>query len=179
VDPAGSRPARVALLGAPPINRPVPSEGTPRSPRGRKKPDRRQTERIEEIYKGRLRAAAYARRLPPALIEANGDEERYPRRWGSFSKGLPHNALGEVDPRAYDTYLRAVDKGDHSVFEQIPLGGYLKLANPQAAYAFELIGPDATQLPYDLDSDLRLDRRAHTRPRMSAARSPRCKPERE
>src|SRR5947209_2523725 len=33
----------------------------------------------------------------------NGDEQAYPTRIGSFSKGLPHNNLGEVDVAAYQT----------------------------------------------------------------------------
>jgi hypothetical protein len=103
--------------------------------------------RAERVYQARLRAAKLERDTPIAPLHPNGDEGRYPAKWGSYSKGLTHNAIGEVEPRAYQTYLRAVETGDHSLLEQIPLGGYLKLANPQAAHAVDLIGPDAEVLP--------------------------------
>jgi hypothetical protein len=38
-----------------------------------------------------------------------------------------------------------VRSGRHKDFEAIPLGGFVKLANPQSAWAFDLVGPDATQ----------------------------------
>lgn len=41
---------------------------------------------------------------------------------------------------------RALDDRDPERLETVPLGGFVKLANPQAAWAFELIGPDASQL---------------------------------
>jgi hypothetical protein len=59
---------------------------------------------------------------------------------------LPHNTLGEVDPVAYDIYLAAVASGVPADFEKIPLGGAAKLANPQAGYAFDMLGPDGHQV---------------------------------
>jgi hypothetical protein len=61
----------------------------------------------------------------------------------SFSKGLPHNHLGEVDENAYRSLLRAMKSGSPSDFEQIPLGGAARLANPQSAFAFDLEGADS------------------------------------
>jgi membrane-associated phospholipid phosphatase len=103
--------------------------------------------RMEQVYRARVQAAELERERPKVEHLANGDETRYPARWGSYSKGLPHSATGEVDPRAYSIYLRAIETRDPALYEQIPLGGYLKLANPQAAYAIDLIGPDAESLP--------------------------------
>ncbi|MCU1350737.1 MAG: phosphoesterase, partial [Acidobacteria bacterium] len=102
--------------------------------------------RANRVYQARVAAARASRDLPVQPAVPNGDEARYPKLWGSFSKGLPHNALGEVDRGAYRTYLRAITSEDRQVFEQIPLGGYLKLANPQAAYSIDLTGPDAEKL---------------------------------
>ncbi|HYO54863.1 hypothetical protein [Archangium sp.] len=73
----------------------------------------------------------------------NGDEERYPHRIGNYSKGLPHNDLGEVDPRAYDAMLRALASGRFEDFEAIPLGGRLRLTNPLGGLTYDLLGPDA------------------------------------
>src|SRR5438874_1069476 len=40
---------------------------------------------------------------------SNGDETTYANRIGSFSKGLPHNNLGEVNLNAYTTLLNALE----------------------------------------------------------------------
>ena len=73
---------------------------------------------------------------------ANGDEQLYPNRIASYSKGLPHNGLGEVDLNAYNALISAVNSGLNSDFEAIPLGGTAKLANPQSAYCFSMEGAD-------------------------------------
>ncbi|HEX9982416.1 MAG TPA: vanadium-dependent haloperoxidase [Thermoanaerobaculia bacterium] len=98
------------------------------------------------MYQARLRAAELCRANGVAAPMANGDEERYPQKWGRYSKGLPHDAAGNVDLPSYRAYLEAVLDPEHDRFERIPLGGYLKLANPQAAHAIDLIGPDSEQL---------------------------------
>src|SRR5687768_16952624 len=82
--------------------------------------------------------------IPPQFARSNnGDETLYPNRIGNFSKGLPHQANGEVVPAAYDAMLNAIRTGDPAAFEQIPMGGTVKLTSPQAGYAFDLEGPDA------------------------------------
>jgi hypothetical protein len=77
---------------------------------------------------------------------SNGDEERYPAGWANFSKALPHNKLGEVDPDAYRKLLQAINSRKSSDFDQLPLAGTTKLANPQSAFAFELEGADSQSL---------------------------------
>ncbi|WNG44855.1 hypothetical protein F0U60_12690 [Archangium minus] len=79
----------------------------------------------------------------------NGDEERYPNRIGNYSKGLPHNALGEVEPAAYNALLRAIDTGRFEDFEAIPLGGLVRLFNPMGGLTYDLVGPDAAALSYE------------------------------
>jgi hypothetical protein len=74
--------------------------------------------------------------------QANGDEEQYPPGVANYSKALPHNALGEADPNAYRQLLQAIRSGSPDDFDRVPLGGKVKLANPQAAFAFELEGAD-------------------------------------
>ncbi|AUX40670.1 hypothetical protein SOCE26_020710 [Sorangium cellulosum] len=81
--------------------------------------------------------------------ETNGDEARYPERIGNYSKGLPHNDLGEVDPEAYDALLCALASGRWEDFEAIPLGGRLRLTNPLGGLTYDLIGPDAAAVPLD------------------------------
>ncbi|HMK31826.1 MAG TPA: vanadium-dependent haloperoxidase [Terriglobales bacterium] len=81
--------------------------------------------------------------LPP--LSTTGDELRYASRIGNFSKGLPHNALGEVDPHAYRSLLEAIASGQPEDFENIVLGGAVKLVNPQAGLAFDMEGLDSHQ----------------------------------
>jgi hypothetical protein len=95
--------------------------------------------------KVRINAAklAYARPLPDH--PSNNEEIDYPYV-GNYSKGLPHNSLGEVDPIAYAALLKAVSTGAATDFEAIPLGGTSKLVNPQSGLAFDLEGPDSHAL---------------------------------
>jgi hypothetical protein len=75
----------------------------------------------------------------------NGDEDLYPNRIGSYSKALPHDAVGEVDPDAYQALLDALTSCHPDDFEAIPLGGARRLTNPQAGIAFDTHGNDPHQ----------------------------------
>ncbi len=101
------------------------------------------TERRRRAFVIRRDAAIFQRDFPTAPNVSNGDEELYPKRIASYSKGLPHNDLGEVDLNAYGAYIQALNTGPWSDFEAIPLGGTSKLANPQSAYCFSMEGADA------------------------------------
>ena len=114
-----------------------PAAGKPLSPEAR---------RLAEAFEVRLKAAEHARGLGPGAQSANRDEEGIPGRVACYSKGLPHDARGVVDLKAYEVYLRALASGKPEDFERIPLGGFVKLSDPQAAWAFDLMGPDSSQL---------------------------------
>jgi len=103
-----------------------------------------ETERLSRSFAVRLHAAEHARGQGAGKQRANEDEALLPGI-ACYSKGLPHNARGEVDPKAYKVLLGALRTGKPEDFERIPLGRYVKLANPQAALAFDLLGPDASQ----------------------------------
>ena len=102
-------------------------------------------ERRNKAFQIRLDAALYQKNLPLPSHPNNREERDYPYL-GNFSKGLPHNELGEVDPRAYRTLLKALWVGKDSAFEQIPLGGTRPLTNPQAGIAYDIEGPDSHHL---------------------------------
>jgi hypothetical protein len=91
----------------------------------------------------RIDAAKLAERRPQPDHPNNGEEALYPNRIASYSKALPHNRLGEVDPKAYKALLAAMASGRETDFERIPLGFGRRLTNPQAALAFDLEGPDS------------------------------------
>lgn len=102
--------------------------------------------RLQQAYRLRQEAALFQRDLPLPNHPCNGDENLYPNKIGNFSKGLPHNQLGEVILPAYSALIGALSTGDPEEFEFIPLGGVAKLTDPQAAYAFEMAGPDSHHL---------------------------------
>jgi hypothetical protein len=76
----------------------------------------------------------------------NNDEELYPDKIGSYSKGLPHNADGTVVASAYAALVQAINSGLPADFDAIPLGGSRGLTNPQSGLAFDVEGPDAQAL---------------------------------
>jgi membrane-associated phospholipid phosphatase len=78
-----------------------------------------------------------------ALHPDNGDEDRYDNKIGNYSKGLPHNNLGEVDVNAYNTLITAVTSGLSSDYEAITLGGTVRFTNPQNALVYTLEGQDS------------------------------------
>lgn len=78
----------------------------------------------------------------------NGDEELYPDRIGSYSKGLPHNAFGEVAVATYDQYVQALKTGRQLDLEFVQSGQpnsqqRIKLVNPLSGLAYDLQGCDA------------------------------------
>ena len=84
--------------------------------------------------------------IPNLQHPNNGDEERYPQKIANFSKGLPHNADGIVLLSAYTAMLKALDGGNAADFDEITMGGNLRLTDPQAGLAFDLEGPDSHAL---------------------------------
>lgn len=101
------------------------------------------TERAAQALAIRRRAAFFQSQQPLPALATNGDEELYGNHIASYTKALPHNDLGEVDPAAYQALRAALASGDPPDFNTIPTGGNGKLANPQAAYALSLIGADS------------------------------------
>ena len=85
---------------------------------------------------------------PSAPQLDNGDEALYSTKIGNFSKGLPHNDLGEVQGYAYDLFVQAMHSGTQEAMDQIPMGSpdpsqRLKLVNPCSGVAFDLQGADS------------------------------------
>src|SRR5580693_1223426 len=55
----------------------------------------RDPDRENDSFQIRVRAASEEREVRIPANQTNGDEDRYSNFIGDFSKGLPHNALGE------------------------------------------------------------------------------------
>ncbi len=124
-----------------------------RSSDGRETGSRATSDSPEPQMQRRRRAA----RRRQACIRANlltrprfdqprsGDEERFGREvnyFASFSKGLPHDEYGEVDPDAYETLLSALETEGGGDFEAIPEPGVRPLTNPEAAISYNTVGLD-------------------------------------
>jgi membrane-associated phospholipid phosphatase len=103
-------------------------------------------ERRQQAYDVRHQMALAHKHRPLPAHPTNGDDERYANRIGSYSKALPHDARGEVDPDAYAALLDALTTGEAAAFEALPLGGTVALVNPLAALAFVLAGADSHHL---------------------------------
>ncbi|HVR47218.1 MAG TPA: vanadium-dependent haloperoxidase [Candidatus Binatia bacterium] len=76
---------------------------------------------------------------------ANGDELRYTDKRASFSKTLPHDDLGEVDPAAFSRFVAIVERGNPAEFEQVPRDALAveRLNDPQATYAYDFTATDS------------------------------------
>jgi hypothetical protein len=96
-----------------------------------------------ELLKGEAASANSLLPIPNNI--SNRDDIVYEAKLGSYHKGLPHNDLGEVDPKAYAAMLHALESGRPELFESIPLGGSSKLSNPQGGLAFDLEACDSQQ----------------------------------
>jgi hypothetical protein len=131
---------------------------------------RRVSTRRSDARRFREEAAALAAaRTHPDQV-SNGEESEYVRPNGqlsyvaNYSKALPHNQFGEVNPAAYRSLLRALYSHNPDHFEQIPLGmpnTGLNLTNPQAGLASIWKGLTPKQWPS-------LPRHGSTAPRIPA-----------
>ena len=134
---AGLGAAAVAAAG-PSLDRSLSTAG-----QNRMKGTRFYEQRANAAYQYRVSRALANREDPisPDRI-ANGDEQLYPEKFASYSKGLLHQPNGEVDPESYNSLLRALKGTSPEFFEQIIIGGEVKLTDPQSALAFDLEGGD-------------------------------------
>jgi hypothetical protein len=90
----------------------------------------------------RVQAADIAFNRPHPAHLNNCEEASY-FYVGNYSKGLQHDALGDVVPASYQSLLNALAAKTPASFEAILLGpGGKKLTSPQSGLAFDLQGPD-------------------------------------
>ena len=97
-------------------------------------------------YDLRVKAAVTAASIGAPTRADNADEREVPAFLAMFSKGLPHDRFGLVDPEAYRALAAAAAGGEPSRFEAVPMGGPRRLVSPQAAFTFALDGLDAALL---------------------------------
>lgn len=108
--------------------------------------------RREACFRLRQKTAEYYHHHKIAVHSNNGDEQRYANDnyYANYSKGLPHNERGEVDPDAYRTFLHILEAGDPADFEKLPTGvappNFIGFTDPQSGLAYDLEGIDSHQL---------------------------------
>ncbi len=107
--------------------------------------NRRRFRRIRTATILRYRAARQQAGYTRDYQQQSTDEASLPDFIGSFTKTLPHDSNGIVNGRAYRALVRACNSGSELDFDRIPLApsAARRLANPQAAYAFNLTGKDS------------------------------------
>ncbi len=147
---------RTLLLGAGagamamllPTGAAVANEAGPLPP-GKRPPAMRRSNRVRTSQRYRIQMAKMAARRPLFRNEANGDEDTLPYFAGSYSKALPHDALGHVDSVAFETLRTASKSGRTEDFDKVMLGLGRRLTSAQASIAFDLQGSDShhTHMP--------------------------------
>ncbi|BAY42582.1 twin-arginine translocation pathway signal [Scytonema sp. HK-05] len=100
----------------------------------------------QKAYQVRVQAAKLEQDFGVPAHPTNGDEERYPNKIGSDSRGLPHDERGEVKLEAYNSLTKALTTQNPDDYENIILGGARKLVNPQGPLAISLEGINAAQI---------------------------------
>ena len=101
--------------------------------------------RVAESFALRVQMATQDAVAGPARNVSNGDEARYPDKAGTYTKGLLHNAYGQVDPGSYASFKKALTTGKFSDFENIIMGGTRTLNGPQGGLCFDLEAMDSSQ----------------------------------
>ncbi len=146
--------AAAAWLGPRAIARPAPLPApapAPPPPSGSLAPTtavkRRRLAYVRRVVDARKRVLKT--KLPKHA--SNGDEDRYENRIASFTKGLPHDAAGEVESAAYAQYLGALESGLLGSVEILPYGcsDPAKLrpwVNPLGGLTFDGLGYDPAQM---------------------------------
>ncbi|NMO15323.1 vanadium-dependent haloperoxidase [Pyxidicoccus fallax] len=100
-------------------------------------------DRANEARKRRVDAADFQRAQPLPIHQNNNDQNTF-GLWAVYSKGLPHDFVGEPDGTAFFSLYNALT--GTSPLEDVILGGERKLVNPQAGLSYVLEGADPQAL---------------------------------
>jgi hypothetical protein len=103
-------------------------------------------ERVAQSFKLRLKAATDEAHIPVPPHTTNGDEERYPDKSGTYSKGILQDGIGLVNPAAFKSFRKAINSGKFADFEAVITGGPRTQNGPLGGRAFALEGCDGVQL---------------------------------
>src|SRR5262245_5260915 len=103
-------------------------------------------ERVAQAFNLKLKAATDESRIPVPPHTTNGDEERYPDKSGTYSKGILQDGIGLVNLAAFKGFRKAINSGKFADFERLITGGPRTQNGPLGGRAFALEGCDGVQL---------------------------------
>jgi hypothetical protein len=98
--------------------------------------------RVEQAFQVRVQTAAQEARIPISRHTANGDEQRYLDKSGSYSKCLLQDGIGLVNLNSWASFKTALDSGRFGDFEKLIMGGSRTMNGPMGSYGFALEGSD-------------------------------------
>jgi hypothetical protein len=101
--------------------------------------------RVLKSFALRVTAASRDASVPVPPHTTNGDEQRYPDKSATYTKGLLQDDIGVVNPAAYQSLKTAIKSGKMSDWEALIIGGTRTQNGPQGAYAFDTEGLDSAQ----------------------------------
>jgi hypothetical protein len=102
--------------------------------------------RVVQAFTLRVGEASQDALVPAAANVSNGDDSIYPDKGGTYTKGLPHDQYGRVDPNAYATFKKALATGEFSDYAKIITNNAPHALNcPQGALVFDLAALDNVQ----------------------------------
>ena len=114
----------------------------PSTPKG---PPGRSSNRLVNALQLRLNEAQDDFHVGLAVNVDNGDTALYADKGGTYTKGLPHDSFGRVDPNAFASLTKALNSGKFSDFEKIIVGGTRTQNGPQGGLCFDLEALDGVQ----------------------------------
>lgn len=101
--------------------------------------------RVRQSYTIRKAAASAEANIPVPPHTTNGDEQLYPDKSGTYSKGILQDGIGLVNLAAFQTFRRAINTGKFQDFENVTTGGTRTMNGPLGGRAFALEGSDDVQ----------------------------------
>jgi len=108
-------------------------------------PAKRKDPRVSQSLAIRNAAATAESQIPVPPHTTNGDEQLYPDKSGTYSKGILQDAIGLVNLAAFTTFRNAINSGTFQDFENVITGGPRTQNGPLGGRAFALEGSDPVQ----------------------------------
>jgi hypothetical protein len=101
--------------------------------------------RIQASFKIRMDAAQNEKHIPVPPHTTNGDEQLYPDKSGTYTKGVLQDGICLVNLAAFQTFRNAINTGTFAAFESVITGGPRTQNGPLGGRAFALEGSDDVQ----------------------------------
>src|SRR5216117_2849612 len=101
--------------------------------------------RVKQSLAIRNAASTLESQIPVPPHTTNGDEQLYPDKSGTYSKGILQDGIGLVNLAAFTSFRNAINSGTFQDFENVITGGPRTQNGPLGGRAFALEGSDPVQ----------------------------------